>query len=97
MKPFIRRFAQGSNDHRGTPTRPGRVVTLVRPSDWKDLTGEDQPDREEALRVWGVGWEIDPEYAEEVRKDLGRSCFSLPLGGADFERSRLTLWHIDRS
>ncbi|XP_052831937.1 putative glutathione-specific gamma-glutamylcyclotransferase 2 isoform X1 [Octopus bimaculoides] len=57
IKGYVRRFWQGSEDHRGVPEKPGRVVTLV------------QSDNPEAI-VWGVAYEIASEDAESVRNHL---------------------------
>ncbi|KAJ6572776.1 ChaC-like protein [Mycena vulgaris] len=86
LKGYVRRFAQKSHDHRGTPEDPGRVVTLVHKEDWDLFSGSDAfPDED---IVWGipplsisakfsvniphpgVAYTIDPDYEAEVRAYL---------------------------
>lgn len=58
---YARRFWQGSTDHRGSPARPGRVVTLL-PDDHETL---DQAGSFRAERCWGTAYEVpssDPEH-----------------------------------
>lgn len=60
IRDFSRRFWQGSTDHRGTPDRPGRVVTLIPDhTESRELSdsGVEQP-------CWGTAYEVphgDPE------------------------------------
>ncbi|PWN88576.1 ChaC-like protein, partial [Acaromyces ingoldii] len=87
VKGYARRFAQSSNDHRGTPEHPGRVATLVRSSDWAKFIPDD--DSPEGDIVWGVAWTIDPRKENEVRAYLddreknGYTAQSTPVYGLD--------------
>jgi len=68
LRGYVRRFAQQSTDHRGTPESPGRVATLIPASEWEALFGHENfplPDI-----VWGIAYTIDPKYAHETHEYL---------------------------
>jgi len=52
---YVRRFWQGSSDHRGNPEYPGRVVTLLAAPDHS---------------CWGMAYRIAPGLSEEVLEHL---------------------------
>lgn len=56
-----------SQDHRGTPEAPGRVVTLIERSFWETL---DDPHSSAPEKVWGVAYRIETEHVEEVKEYL---------------------------
>lgn len=64
----VRRFWQSSNDHRGTPENPGRVVTLVSLEYWRALHDPHPYGHDDV--VWGVAYRIDPEKEDEVKELL---------------------------
>lgn len=64
---YVRRFWQASEDHRGTPESPGRVVTLIERSFWETL-GEEPSTTPE--RVYGAAYRIPPSHVKEVQEYL---------------------------
>ncbi|PVI08081.1 ChaC-domain-containing protein [Periconia macrospinosa] len=63
---YVRRFWQASEDHRGTPEAPGRVVTLIDRAHWETLTDHHEPTE----RVWGAAYHIPSTHVAEVRSYL---------------------------
>jgi len=55
IRGFVRRFWQGSTDHRGVPKAPGRVVTLVPRG---------------GATTWGTAYRIADEERDEVMAQL---------------------------
>lgn len=94
---YVRRFWQASQDHRGTPEAPGRVVTLIERSFWSSLADAhaSAPDR-----VWGVAYRIEPGRAAEVRDYLdireinGYTIHHSPFHPADGSTPIKTLVYI---
>ncbi|GAM40945.1 hypothetical protein TCE0_041r13686 [Talaromyces pinophilus] len=68
---YVRRFWQASTDHRGTPERPGRVVTVIEKEFWETL---DDPHKtlepSNTSTVWGAAYHIPASHAEEVHDYL---------------------------
>ncbi|KAF2452694.1 ChaC-like protein-domain-containing protein [Lineolata rhizophorae] len=64
---YVRRFWQSSEDHRGTPEAPGRVVTLIDRTHWDTLTDHHSSPTE---RVWGAAYHIPSSKVAEVREYL---------------------------
>jgi len=64
---YVRRFWQASQDHRGTPEAPGRVVTLIERSFWETL---DDHHTSESDKVWGTAYRIQADKVAEVREYL---------------------------
>jgi cation transport regulator ChaC len=79
----VRRFWQGSTDHRGTPGAPGRVVTLV-----------DRP----GARCWGRAFALPEERRHEIlaaldhREQGGYQRLALPLHFADGRQAQGLTW-----
>ncbi|KAI8907970.1 Chac2 protein-like protein [Gorgonomyces haynaldii] len=68
---YIRRFWQASEDHRGTPEAPGRVLTLIPMEQWEiQFKSLDETPGVENGVCWGVVYEIGPEDVEDVKKHL---------------------------
>jgi len=66
IKGFVRRFWQASEDHRGTPEEPGRVVTLIERSVWEKLGDHHEADEV----VWGTAYRIERSKVESVKQYL---------------------------
>lgn len=86
-----------SEDHRGTPEAPGRVVTLIERSYWEQLTDHHESAPE---KVWGVAYRIKPDKVAEVKEYLdireinGYSIHYTPFHPADGSPPIRTLVYI---
>ncbi|OIW35491.1 ChaC-domain-containing protein [Coniochaeta ligniaria NRRL 30616] len=65
---YVRRFWQVRTYHRGTPTAPGRVVTLISRSYWSTLSDPHPSPPDD--KVWGVAYRIEPAHVASVKEYL---------------------------
>lgn len=56
-----------SQDHRGTPEAPGRVVTLIERSFWQTLNDQHPSGSD---KVWGTAYRIEASHVAEVKEYL---------------------------
>jgi len=94
---YVRRFWQASQDHRGTPEAPGRVVTLIERSFWETLKDHHDSGSD---KVWGTAYRIASSKVAEVREYLdireinGYTIHYTPFHPADGSPNIRTLVYI---
>ncbi|KAJ3804901.1 ChaC-like protein [Lentinula lateritia] len=93
LKGYVRRFAQKSHDHRGTPEKPGRVVTLIHKEEWDVFSGSDAFPDEDV--VWGIAYTIDPKYEKEVREYLGGFILPISMSSDGYTLETVDVWGIN--
>ncbi|KAL8933586.1 MAG: hypothetical protein Q9216_006294 [Gyalolechia sp. 2 TL-2023] len=78
-------------DHRGTPSSPGRVVTLISHSHFLTLHPNLKPPPRPSP-VWGAAYHIPPEHVSEVRSYLDiREINGYSIQYTPFQPADLTL------
>ncbi|TIA91975.1 hypothetical protein E3P99_00822 [Wallemia hederae] len=74
IKGFARRFAQSSNDHRGTVENPGRVATIIHSDEWTSYAASHPCGKGDVFpeddQVWGVVYEVAAEHAVSTKAYL---------------------------